>query len=329
MKKTIVTIGLLLIVATAYAVGLSDKDEAKFASAVKAYRMNQNAEALRIFTELYKDYPQNQQIKNNYAVLLFVDGKIEKAEEVLSSVIESNKEVNIAFKNLNKIYDYAAAKAYSNALGTEKEVVPQKLQIIDTLSHTNAEIAVAAVEPPKLEQKPVAPVTPPPAPIEPKTAVKVVETEPATTASAPVKPTAKEATKAEPQPTAATPPPPVTVDIEAIKASIAKVTNDWAATWSKGDANAYIAFYKATYSPDKNTTHKQWLENRKQRISPAKNIQVKISDVVITADKSSPDTMLATFKQSYQSNQHKDYTSKQLVWKKSGNQWLIDKEVLL
>lgn len=323
MKKTIVTIGLLLIVVTAYAVGLSDKDEAKFATAVKAFKMNQNADALRLFTELNKDYPENQQIKNNYAVVLFADGKIEQAEELLSSVIESNKEVSIAFKNLNKIYDYAAAKAYSNALGTDKEVLPQKLQVIDVLIDKGTEIATAATDKPAQKTEINTPII--------KNANQqipaITEIElPAATVQIPSKLAAKEAV-IKPE---LTQKPVVNEPVRedpALKQVIEKNINDWADVWSKGDVNAYVAFYKPDYAPEK-LTHKQWLADRKLKVSPAKQIQVKLTDIVITPDKTSNDTMIATFKQSYQASKFKDNTSKQLIWHKIADKWLIEKEIV-
>lgn len=313
MKKAIVTISMLLIVVTAYAVGISSKDEAKFATAVKAFRMNQNAEALRLFTELNKDYPQNQQIKNNYAAVLFADGKLEQAEEVLSSVIEENKDVNVAFKNLNKIYDFAAAKAYSNALGSEKEVLPQKLQLIEVLSHQDtghgAEVPVESKTPITVaaqgvtEQKTVAPEA---------------------SLSAVTKPNVESSITKQSDLTLKTPTETVAKTQENYQPVIEQRLNEWTEVWSKGDIEGYLAFYATDFTPDHTTTHKQWLENRKARISPTKNILVKLSDIVITQNK---DNVIASFKQNYQANQYKDVTSKQLVWKKIGDQWLIVKEV--
>jgi hypothetical protein len=388
MKKTIVTISLALMMVTGYSVELSDVDEAKFNAAVKAYRMNQSAKALSLFTELHNDYPQNQQIKNNYAVVLFGSGKLEQAEEVLSSVIESSKEVNIAYKNLNKIYDYAAAKAYSNALGTEKEVTPQKLQIIETLVSPAA--AIAATDPKDknlhsalenvIDQKDIVNQVADSAPNTDSTKTSTTAAQaPAVKEAAnnvtnnvqvwantwskadvnsyvatalkdaeeplanggvvsavlnqpPAKPEAAlPVTLSEPvaktKPTedvAETKAKPETVNEVAV---VEDAIRNWAGAWSRGDVDSYITYYEPTFKLGK-LSHKQWIKNRKQRISPAENIQVKIADLVVTPSETDG-TIIAYFKQSYQANQYKDNTSKQLVWKKIGEKWFIKKEIKL
>lgn len=336
MKKTIFTISLLsLVVTTANAVDLSAQDQAKFNNAVKAYRANHNADALKLLTELYKDYPQNQQVKNNYAVTLFASGKIEQAEEVLSNVIENDNEVNVAFKNLNKIYDYAAAKAYSNALGTDKEVQPQKLQMIESVVFADTKPTEAVeTKPVQLAENKGTPKAAAALEVTQKAIVKsdtkaiidpiaseITQTPPmeknvptAKPANVPAvtAPVKSEATKAEPE---------ITLEVAN------KVVQSWADAWSKGDVKAYAAFYTPTYAPE-GMSHKNWLEGRKLRINPSKDIHIKFNDLVIVPNDKS-DTVIVNFKQSYQANQYKDNTSKQLIWRKIGDKWLIEKEVSL
>lgn len=310
MKRTVLTVGLLSLAATAYAV-VSPSSLAKFNAAVKAYRSNQNAEALKLFAELDKENPQNIQIRNNYAVLLFANGKIEQAEELLSGVIESNREVNVAFKNLNKIYDYAAAKAYSTALGTEKEVKQQKLQIIESLAlPTDQKVVTVADNAPISAQ--VAPVV---KAQEPPKAVSPVATPVAVTPAA----------VATPTPTAVTTPPPAPALAPANALQvISEPMKNWANAWSSGNIDAYMGFYVPNYAPA-GMTHSSWVVNRKARISPDKKIQVAFSDIVMIPSQKS-DTIIVNFKQSYKANQYQDNTSKQLVWKKMGDKWLIEKE---
>ncbi|NOT84909.1 MAG: tetratricopeptide repeat protein [Methylococcaceae bacterium] len=385
MKKTIVAISLSLLMTTAYSVELSDTDQAKFNTAVKAYRMNQGSKALQIFTELYNDYPQNQQIKNNYAVALFTSGKLEQAEEVLSSVIESNKEVNIAYKNLNKIYDYAAAKAYSNALGTEKEVTPQKLQIIETLTPSVASISVAANRSGKSTQfaenlsksDAINSVTE----TSTNAATEIVASNATETAKAPVLKTVSngvtnkvqswadnwskadinsyvaKALKDNEEPVAAASVKPAVLNPQTVKADavvpvamnqpvvgasetqvkqpatddvaiVEDAVRNWAVAWSKGDADSYITYYEPTFRLGK-MSHNQWIKNRKERVTPAENIQVKLADLIVTPSKNGDHTMIAYFKQNYQASRYQDNTSKQLIWKKIGDKWFIQKETKL
>lgn len=331
MKKLIITISLLSLAATANAVDLPSQEQTKFNNAVKAYRANHNAEALKLFTELYKDFPQNQQVKNNYAVTLFANGKIEQAEEVLSNVIESDKEVNVAFKNLNKIYDYAAAKAYSNALGTDKEVQPQKLQMIETYSSsaesksTETTVSTPDIKVAQTTEIAKTPDTPVKTPVKPE--VKPV-VDPISSAVTP--PVSNTSSAANSNPTAAAVPPKSEV-MKASPAALLEVANKmlqgWTDAWSKGDVTAYAAFYAPNFAPE-GMTHKNWLDGRKLRISPEKKIQVKFTDLVVVPNDKT-DTVIVNFKQSYQANHLKDTTNKQLVWKKFGDKWLIEKEIAL
>lgn len=330
MKKKVFAISLLSFVVVAHAASLPAVDQNKFNAAIKAYRSNQNTEALRLFTELYKDFPQNQQIKNNYAVVLFSSGKIEQAEEVLSSVIENDKEVNVAFKNLNKIYDYAAAKAYSNALGTEKEVQPQKLQLIETLVANDAKATDV------LESKPVqvaentavavkTPVVdasklPAKAPIVTPVATSTpAVTETPSAVNKPVTPAAEAVATPAPTPEAQK------LSTEAALEIVNSRMQEWVSAWGKGDVNAYANLYTPNFAPD-GLTHKSWLEGRKLRINPSKKIQVQFSDLTVVPSKKS-DTIVVNFKQSYKASQYQDNTSKQLVWKKVGDKWLIEDEI--
>lgn len=363
MKKMIATIGLSLVMTASYSVEMSNADTEKFSSAVKAYRMNQNAKALKLFTELYSDYPQNQQIKNNYAVVLFGSGKLEQAEEVLSSVIESNKEVNIAYKNLNKIYDYAAAKAYSNALGTEKEVTPQKLQIIESMNtpiavastQSNVALPIAANAATAIEPKTPA-IQVAQAAVPKKSSIEVgnnVQAWADTWSKADVNSYVATALKDTAEPTGAVVPAvlnqptakaavPVTVAMNAPTAKVATAASsaannevaivedavrNWALAWSKGDADSYVTYYEPTFRLGK-MSHNQWLRNRKERVTPAANIQVKLADLIVTPSKTD-DSMIAYFKQNYQADHYQDNTSKQLVWKKVGDKWFINKEIKL
>ncbi len=367
MKKTIVTIALSLAMTASYSVEMSNVDEAKFNTAVKAYRMNQNAKALKLFTELHNDYPQNQQIKNNYAVVLFGNGKLEQAEEVLSSVIESNKEVNIAYKNLNKIYDYAAAKAYSNALGTDKEVTPQKLQIIEAVS---SPVAVAANQNAAVPQVAL--------PSEDTVANQMADA-----ANSPKVPATKNGTQ-----------------------EVANNVKEWADSWSKADVNSYVAtalkdseepaagavipavLNQAATKPNavapvalsvppvqavastKDGAEKpmvsevavvedavrNWAQawskgdadsyvtyyepsfrlgkmSHNQWIRNRKERVTPVANIkvklsdLIVTPSKTDDTMIAYFKQNYQADHYQDLTSKQLIWKKIGDKWFIKKEI--
>ncbi len=98
----------------------------------------------------------------------------------------------------------------------------------------------------------------------------------------------------------------------------------WARAWSKGNTRVYLSFYQPDFHPD-GLSHATWLANRKQKVIAEKKIKVRLSDIQISF---SPDKHTATtqFLQDYTSFQYHDTVLKKIVWKKSGDSWLIQSE---
>ncbi len=72
-------------------------------------------------------------------------------------------------------------------------------------------------------------------------------------------------------------------------------------------------------------SRKQWLNNRKQRISPDKNIQVEITEIDIRLVQKNK-KIITFFKQSYRSIHYEDISKKQLKWQKINGEWFISLE---
>ncbi len=100
--------------------------------------------------------------------------------------------------------------------------------------------------------------------------------------------------------------------------------NEWAKVWSKGDYKAYINMYASNYSP-RNKSRTQWLKNRRQRIKPAKKIQVEITNLEFKELKSKGQ-IRSRFMQGYRSIHYRDKARKELRWKKEKGQWRIVSE---
>jgi hypothetical protein len=98
----------------------------------------------------------------------------------------------------------------------------------------------------------------------------------------------------------------------------------WAKAWSAGNADKYINYYTPDYSAA-GMSRKQWLNNRKQRISPDKNIQVEITEIDIRLVQKNK-KIITFFKQSYRSIHYEDISKKQLKWQKINGEWFISLE---
>ncbi len=102
--------------------------------------------------------------------------------------------------------------------------------------------------------------------------------------------------------------------------------NDWAESWTQGNFDKYINFYKTDYKPDMTTTHDAWVKIRKSRVQPQKGISVTLNDIKVTEKDSTNNFITTTFKQSYTSKNYKDTSSKIIVWEKVNGNWLIQEE---
>ncbi|MFK5985212.1 MAG: hypothetical protein QM479_07280 [Pseudomonadota bacterium] len=110
-------------------------------------------------------------------------------------------------------------------------------------------------------------------------------------------------------------------------AGFEKVTqrlSNWSKVWSDGKLNSYISFYTKDFHPG-NKSRKQWLESRKKRIKPEKNINIEISDIDLKVIRSKL-VIGSQFKQKYSSIHYSDSSKKQLLWKNINGNWFIQSE---
>jgi outer membrane protein, adhesin transport system len=123
-----------------------------------------------------------------------------------------------------------------------------------------------------------------------------------------------------PTPRAAAPAPAVVVD-EA--SALSQRVRSWAAAWSAKDFNAYRSFYAGDFAPGR-TRQNAWVEQRQRLVTKAGNINVDVSDIEVR--KIDANTVETNFRQAYTSNNFKDTSSKSLLWKRQGSQWVIARE---
>ena len=113
-------------------------------------------------------------------------------------------------------------------------------------------------------------------------------------------------------------PPSATGANKEIEAAITR----WAQAWSTRDLNAYFAAYASDFAAD-GLSHKKWEDQRRERISSPKSIEVQFSDLSINQQ---GDTATATFRQDYRSDRFSSTVTKTLKLALQKGQWRIVEE---
>ncbi len=251
--------------------------------------------AIDIFTSLTRDYPELPEPYNNLAVLYAAEGKYDRARESLEMAIRTHPSYAVAHENLGDVYAKMASEAYDKALSLDSgnKTAQTKLSLIGELFTAAAPLeGVPAAAAPS---KPVAAVAP--APEKPAPEVAVAAAKPAT--------------------------PPAPPEMSQRPAVIAAVGN-WAKAWSNQDVEAYLSHY----APDFTTAglgRSDWEQQRRERLTRPKFIMVAIDEPVVSF--SGDNTAQVRFRQHYQSDTIDSKGYKTLTLDKSGDRWLIVKEV--
>lgn len=93
--------------------------EGRFTRALILVKQNRNADAIKAFTDLTRDYPQLPEPYNNLAVLYAQSGDYEKARDALEAALATNPAYATAHENLGDIYAALAGAAYNRALALD------------------------------------------------------------------------------------------------------------------------------------------------------------------------------------------------------------------
>ena len=336
--------------------------EMRFMQGVIATEQKNNAQAIKVFSSLIRDFPNMPEPYNNLAVLYAADGQERKAAEALEQAIRTNPSYTTAHENLGDLYARMASEAYSKALQLDgsRKAIPPKLALITQLvpgqqsqAKTVVATAGAAVAPPapvpapriaqaesKAEKKPEAAA---PAKAEPKVEAKL-ETKSAATAvlpaAAPVAVVAAAAKADVPKAEAIPAKPSVAQEAApaakpavaapdpkpAVPAAVAEVesaVNAWAAAWQKQDMPRYLDAYSDKFVPAGGASLANWKEARRVRIVGKRNISVALSNIRVSAD---GDQATAKFRQRYVAGSLNTTTRKTLSLRNERGTWRIVRE---
>ena len=94
--------------------------QAQFQKGIILTEQNNTSEAIRVFSDLTRDYPNLPEPYNNLAVLYFSLGQFEKAKAALEAAIRTHPSYATAHENLGDIYAKMASQAYDRALQLDK-----------------------------------------------------------------------------------------------------------------------------------------------------------------------------------------------------------------
>ena len=263
--------------------------QALFMKGVLLAEQGRRDEAIKSFTEVTERFPNLPEPYNNLAVLYADQGQFDKARKALETAIKTHPSYATAHENLGDIYARMASEAYDKALqlDTGNARAQGKLSLIKDLFGTGNKTTIAAKQ----------------------TTINAPATN--TTSTAATMPT--EIKKS---------PNPVNNNADNITTAV----NDWAQAWSNKDLNKYFASYAEDFKPAKGQSNKAWEKQRRERIAAPSKINVELTNIVVTANEGN--TAKAHFKQIYQADKRSPIrTSKTLLLKKSGDNWLITEEI--
>ncbi len=287
----------------------------RFLRGILLAEQNKPNDAIRVFTELTQDYPELPEPYNNLAVLHASQGQYDKARNALEMAIRTHPSYATAHENLGDIYAKMASQAYDKALQLDKgnKAAQTKLNLIkDLFTGTRpSTVALARTEP--ATKTATAPA-----------AARPISPAPATTAAAPAPAPAKEPAKAparepakEPAKTA-----PAAQSADAVLSAV----QGWASAWSGNDTAGYLARYAPGFKVPGGASREAWEAERKARIAKPRKIEVRIEAPKVTFNEANRATV--TFRQHYRSDTLKVSSKKTLVLVRSGDQWLIQEELV-
>ena len=216
-----------------------DSAEARFLKGVALQALDRNDEAIEVYTNLAKDFPELPEPYNNLAVLFAEKSEFDKAEDALRAAIKTNKSYAIAYENLGDIYAQRASIAYTDALNfspTNRNAVEVKLNMIDNI-----------LLPPAAREAYQAKLNNP------------AEATPAS------QPTSTQASSAQPFSTPST--------------EVRTVVLTWAEDWSSRNIDAYIDHYTASFKPVNESSRRAWVKYRSERLEAPSFIIVNISQL--------------------------------------------------
>lgn len=263
--------------------------EARFTRGLALVKLNRTKDAIRVFADLTRDYPQLPEPYNNLAVLYAQQGDYEKARDALEAALATHPSYGTAHENLGDIYAALAGASYSRAvtLDPNNAALKRKMSLVGQVDNLPSDPGTTVAAPPPARA--AAPAAPAAAPVVAVTPAAVETGVDARTA-------------------------------EAINAALA----NWAQTWSAQNVDAYLAAYAPEFVPEGGVSRAAWEGQRRSRITQPKRISVKTLSPQLSA--LADGRIRVSFKQEYESDAFSDSVNKVLEFKSVAGGWKIVRE---
>ncbi|MBF0417947.1 MAG: tetratricopeptide repeat protein, partial [Magnetococcales bacterium] len=115
--------------------------QARFLKGLILTETKQRDQAISVFQQLSKDFPELPEPYNNLAVLYAEQGQFEKAQEALNQAVKAHPNYATAHENLGDIHAKMASQAYARALKLNpgNNALTGKLNKVKTLFTESAE----------------------------------------------------------------------------------------------------------------------------------------------------------------------------------------------
>jgi tetratricopeptide (TPR) repeat protein len=298
----------------------------RFMKGVIQNEMGRISEATSTFTRLTEDHPELPEPYNNLAVIYANAGQFDKSRAALEMAIRTNPSYSTAHENLGDIYAKLASQSYAKALQLDNSnaaaVQPKLALIRDLFTATPGKASPAGALPTSSVPATSVPAAPVPAPVP--APVIAPPAQPSTPVVAAIQPKVPTVVTSSPsgtnQPSVA---PPVVANAVA-GSDVEAAVQEWAQAWSNRDMKGYLGSYTRDFAPADKGSHAAWAEERKSRIMGKTRISVKLSSITTNVK---GNTATVTFRQDYKADSLATNSRKTLELVKSGDRWLITKEV--
>ena len=270
--------------------------EARFTRGLVLVRMSRADEAIQVFADLTRDFPQLPEPYNNLAVLYAQRGDYERARDALEAALSTHPSYSTAHENLGDVYTALATAAYNRALVLDKsnDSIRVKLNLLNQMEGVAPETDTDAVE---------------------------TAAAPAAEPAAAVAPTPVTTPRPQPTPTQA-----VVAEGE-ISDGVTRTLFGWASAWSNQNVDGYLDAYHPDFDPEDGSTRAQWARIRRARVSAPDAISVRIVEPTVEVKNEREAT--ATFIQVYESDSYSDRVRKRLEMRPVGGEWKVYRETVV
>ena len=269
--------------------------EARFSRGLVLVKLNRTDDAIKVFADLTRDYPQLPEPYNNLAVLYAQKGDYEKARDALEAALATHPAYATAHENLGDIYSALAGAAYNRALQLDQgnQAVRYKLSLINQLGNGPGGYA------------------------------------PAGTTSLPAGTPKSESIGSPPTSAAvavAAAPAPVAAPADTDGAAVTDTLNGWTKAWSSKDVDGYLSYYAADFQPESGSSRAQWEAQRRERVAKPSRINVRALNPQLS--RIDAHRVRVSFIQDYTSDTINDKVKKTVELNNSSGSWKIVRETI-